>query len=238
MSATATKSATKTETESKPKSKTKTKKPSAAKIEANRRNSQKSKGPTTDAGKARSRYNALKHGMTAKTVLLPGDDPQEFAGRLRYLQDDLQARNSLEAVVIERLAGDLWKSDRSDQSFCTRIKFRLRHGPVDQSLKDADEAVELGQHLLWMPEFPLPVGALEGEAKGALAKFPFADVPGDPHHPARLLLKLQATVAGCDWLLTRWGELQVSTRTGRPLGHGRRVEDGAAFGQDGDRNEG
>ena len=154
--------------------------------------------------------------MTAKTVLLPGDDPQEFAGRLRLLQDDLQARNSLEAVVIERLAGDLWKSDRSDQSFCNRIKFRLRHGPVDQSLKDADEAVELGQHLLWMPEFPLPVGALEGEAKGALAKFPFADVPGDPHHPARLLLKLQATVAGCDWLLTRWGELQFRLEHGGP----------------------
>ena len=212
MSATATKSATKTET----KSKAKARKTSVAKIEANRRNSQKSKGPTTDAGKSRSRYNAIKHGMTAKTVLLPGDDPEEFAGRLRYLQDDLQARNSLEAVVIERLAGDLWKSDRSDQSFCNRIKFRLRHGPVDQSLKDADEAVELGQHLLWMPEFPLPVGVLEGEAKGALAKFPFTDVPGDPHHPARLLLKLQATVAGCDWLLTRWGELQFRLEQGGP----------------------
>jgi hypothetical protein len=147
MSATATESPTKMET----KSKAKAKKPSAAKVEANRRNSQRSTGPTTDAGKARSRYNALKHGMTAKTVLLPGDDPEEFAGRLRYLQDDLQARNSLEAFVIERLAGDLWKSDRSDQSFCNRIKFRLRHGPVDQSLKDANEAVELGQHLLWMP---------------------------------------------------------------------------------------
>ena len=75
MCATATKSATKTET------KTKTKKVSKAKVEANRRNAQKSKGPTSDEGKARSRYNALKHGMTAKTVLLPGDDHQEFAGR-------------------------------------------------------------------------------------------------------------------------------------------------------------
>ena len=90
MSATATKSATKTETKTKRKSKTKTKKPSAAKIEANRRNSQRSKGPTSDAGKSRSRYNALKHGMTAKTVLLPGDDPEVFAGRLRYLQDDFR----------------------------------------------------------------------------------------------------------------------------------------------------
>ena len=77
MCATATKSATKTET----KAKTKARKTSAAKVEANRRNAQKSKGPTSDEGKARSRYNALKHGMTAKTVLLPGDDHQEFAGR-------------------------------------------------------------------------------------------------------------------------------------------------------------
>ena len=147
MCATATKAATTTES----KTKTKSKKTSVAKIEANRRNSRLSRGPTSDQAKARSRYNALKHGMTAKTVLLPGDDPEVFAGRLLYLQDDLQARNSLEAVVIERIAGDLWKSDRSDQSFCNRIKFRLRHGPVDQSLKDANEAVELGQHLLWMP---------------------------------------------------------------------------------------
>src|ERR1700733_7927546 len=212
MSATATKAATTTES----KTKTKSKKTSVAKIEANRRNSQRSRGPTSDDGKARSRYNALKHGMTAKTVLLPGDDPQEFAGRFRYLQDDLQARNSLEAVVIERLAGDLWKSDRSDRSFCNRINFRLRHGPDDQSFKDADEAIELGQHLLWQPEFPLPVGALEGETKGALAKFPLADVPGDPNNPARLLLKLQATVAGCDWLLKRWDELRFRLENGGP----------------------
>ncbi len=212
MCATATKAATKTEA----KTKTNTKKVSKAKVEANRRNSEKSRGPTSAGGKARSRYNALKHGMTAKTVLLPGDDPQEFAGRLRYLQDDLQARNSLEAVVIERLAGDLWKSDRSDRSFCNRINFRLRHESDDQARKDADEAVELGQHLLWQPEFPLPVGALEGETKGALAKFPLADVPGDPKHPARLLLKLQATVAGCDWLLKSWDELRFRLENGGP----------------------
>jgi hypothetical protein len=61
--------------------------------------------------------------------------------------------------------------------------FRLRHDPVDQSRKNADEAVELGQHLLWQTAFPLPVGLNEGEAKGALGKFPMTDVPGDPHHP-------------------------------------------------------
>jgi hypothetical protein len=174
MAAAATKSATRTET------KTKGRKTSVAKVEANRRNSQRSTGPKSAQGKAQSRYNALKHGMTAKTVLLPGDDPEEFAGRLRYLQDDLQARNSLEAVVIERLAGDLWKSDRSDRSFCNRINFRLRHGPDEQARQDADEAVELGQHLLWQPEFPLPVGALEGEVKGAWPNSRWPTCPAIP----------------------------------------------------------
>jgi hypothetical protein len=73
---------------------------------------------------------------------------------------------------------------------------------------EMDEAIELGQHLLWQPAFPLPVGLNEGEVKGALGKFPLADVPGDPRHPARLLLKLQATVASCDWLLKCWGDLR------------------------------
>src|SRR4051794_5423883 len=37
----------------------------AAQIEANRRNAQKSCGPKTDAGKAKTRLNALKHGGRA-----------------------------------------------------------------------------------------------------------------------------------------------------------------------------
>ncbi len=41
---------------------------SAARLEANRRNAQKSTGPTTDAGKSRSRGNAMKHGLTAQVI--------------------------------------------------------------------------------------------------------------------------------------------------------------------------
>ena len=65
MCATATKSATK------PKPKIKTKKSQLAQVEANRRNAKKSTGPRTADGKSRSRFNALKHGMTAQIVLLP-----------------------------------------------------------------------------------------------------------------------------------------------------------------------
>lgn len=40
-------------------------------IAANRRNALKSTGPRTPEGKARSRWNALKHGILAKAVVAP-----------------------------------------------------------------------------------------------------------------------------------------------------------------------
>jgi hypothetical protein len=50
----------------------------AAQIAANRANSQKSTGPRTPEGKAASRFNALKHGLDAASILLPGEDPDAY----------------------------------------------------------------------------------------------------------------------------------------------------------------
>lgn len=43
-------------------------------IDANRRNALKSTGPSTDCGKRRSRRNALRHGLTAETVIATLED--------------------------------------------------------------------------------------------------------------------------------------------------------------------
>ena len=48
-------------------------------IEANRRNAQKSSGPKTIQGRSISRMNALKHGLLAEQVVVPGEDFEEFA---------------------------------------------------------------------------------------------------------------------------------------------------------------
>jgi hypothetical protein len=49
---------------------------SQRKIEANRRNAQKSTGPKTQEGKDKVKLNALTHGLTAQTVSLPHGDIQ------------------------------------------------------------------------------------------------------------------------------------------------------------------
>ena len=60
--------------------------PSSKRIEANRRNAQKSTGPRTTEGKDRVRLNALKHGLTASTAVLPGEDAEGLAIARRGLE--------------------------------------------------------------------------------------------------------------------------------------------------------
>src|SRR4051812_34308766 len=57
---------------------------------ANRKNALKSTGPRTPEGKKRSSMNALKHGLTATTVLLPGEDAGAYEDRLDAWTDDLR----------------------------------------------------------------------------------------------------------------------------------------------------
>src|SRR5437667_4460752 len=50
-------------------------------LDANRLNALASTGPRTEDGKQQSRRNALKHGLTAETVIEPLENPEEY--RLR-----------------------------------------------------------------------------------------------------------------------------------------------------------
>ena len=76
---------------------------SEAKIEANRRNSLKSTGPKTERGKERSRLNALKHGMTAKQLVVRGEDFGDFARFGVELRAALAPGDALEEQLVDAI---------------------------------------------------------------------------------------------------------------------------------------
>jgi hypothetical protein len=175
--------------------------------EANQRNARKSTGPRTAEGKDRSRHNAVTHGLTAESTILPGEDINAFLARRKEIVDGTQPRNEVEAILLEQIARCEWKSMRADRAASARLSAQLRDEYDANNYNDKDEVIELGQHLLNHSSYPLPVSSPND--KGYLGKAPLADVPGDPHHPARLVLKLEQTVRGCDWLLGRWAGLKM-----------------------------
>jgi hypothetical protein len=83
-----------------------------AKVHANRLNALKSTGPTTEAGKARSRLNAVRHGLYAAAVVLPGEDPAEFAWLRREYIVALKPQDALELTLVDRIVGAAWRLRR------------------------------------------------------------------------------------------------------------------------------
>ena len=82
-------------------------------IKANRRNAQKSTGPKTQAGKAASSANALRHGLTAECiVVLPDEDADAFERLRAGVIADLAPAGALQEVLAERAAVLLWRLDR------------------------------------------------------------------------------------------------------------------------------
>jgi hypothetical protein len=82
-------------------------------IEANRRNALKSTGPTTPEGKARSRCNAVRHGLTAETVIDVLEDAEDYQAFEAAVIADYDAESAVERELVLRLASVLWRLRRA-----------------------------------------------------------------------------------------------------------------------------
>src|SRR3569832_2120087 len=71
---------------------------------ANKRNAKKSSGPLTLRGLNASKMNALKHGLTAAQITLPGDSPVQFERSHLALVQALCPIGELEEQLVERIA--------------------------------------------------------------------------------------------------------------------------------------
>jgi len=169
----------------------------AAQIEANRLNAQRSTGPKTDEGKSRVRRNAITHGMTARTIMpvLPQEDPKELEDRTQQAITVMKPRNPLELDLVRRavrLSGEIDRAERVGTAHLAhRVRMAARSGPETVSACELKEVYELGSKLFFQAGIGLG----------------YPDSTGDDY-PAVIVRRLEESAEGCRWLLARWAELR------------------------------
>jgi hypothetical protein len=82
-------------------------------IIANQQNAQRSTGPRTESGKRRSRRNAIRHGLTAETVIDALEDPADYKAFERAIKSDYSPQTAIEGQLVTRLASLLWRLRRA-----------------------------------------------------------------------------------------------------------------------------
>jgi hypothetical protein len=82
---------------------------SDAKLHANRENAQHSTGPRTEEGKAKSSLNAVKTGLTGRTILLPSDDVDAYQQLIARTFTDLSPLTDKEKAVVQIIADTEWR---------------------------------------------------------------------------------------------------------------------------------
>jgi len=96
-------------------------------IEANRRNAQLSTGPVTEEGKCKSRQNAVRHGLTAETVIHGLEDAEDYAAFEMAVTADYDAQSAVERELVLRLASVLWRLRRATSIESGLFKIQAGH---------------------------------------------------------------------------------------------------------------
>ena len=169
-------------------------------------------GPRTVEGKERSRFNAVKHGMTTDSIL-PGEDPVAYQERVDVIAASFEPRTEFEEALVGKAALYSWKLDRANRVETARLTRTILTDAAARARREEDEADALGARLFF-------------DRRGAEANYATKDfmpsqpmtswsgIADDPDRPSRLVRKLESTGAGCRWLLARWAELRSLLDTG------------------------
>jgi hypothetical protein len=124
-------------------------------LEANRQNAQRSTGPRTQVGKARVKFNALKHGLLAKSVVLPirsrSENRSRFDALLAQLIEELKPVGILEDMLVEKIAVSYWRLRRALRAeageICDNIRdarrFRFTDHPATLALPSARDTLKI-----------------------------------------------------------------------------------------------
>ena len=108
----------------------------AAQLTANRVNALHSTGPVTAEGKARVARNALKHGLTAKHLVIRPDEEEEFAGLRDSLEAELDPQGALETITFREILHAAWNLQRF-----RRIEAEVCRGDLEDFLRREETTI-------------------------------------------------------------------------------------------------
>jgi hypothetical protein len=115
----------------------------------NRANAQHSTGPKTQAGKAKTSLNALRHGLTGQLVVMPTEDFEAYERHLKLFTDEYHPQGITESHLVQALADASWRLNRVavlETNLLTRciahpLPFRI-DPPPDQNAMSIASALE------------------------------------------------------------------------------------------------
>ena len=193
---------------------------SAAKLAANRRNGRKRAPAPAPTKASASSLNAVTHGLRAKTLVVLEEDPRELEDRRVAWRDCLMPGDDVEQRSWTARVVHTWMEDRARRAQASRINANIINFGVDQDQISEEEVVALGRRLFNDRLGPLvsyPTGSNEkGANEYKAATTSFAGQGDDPDVPIDLVLRLQSTLLGCEWLLAEWARLKTILDEGQP----------------------
>ena len=149
-------------------------------VSANRRNATLSTGPRTVIGKHRTRRNAFKHGLTARTIVEISESRAEFQLFCDKVASAYRPRSFLDQELITRLAALLWRLRRAhaiETGLLTiqanvQVEIRRKLGAADHAEHwaarlDPSDPIQLAHHFL-------RASNLNGEAFDRLSRYEIA----------------------------------------------------------------
>jgi hypothetical protein len=86
---------------------------SLRRILASRANGARSRGPVSAEGKSRVSFNALRHGLLARCVVLRNESPEAFQGLLADYLAHFQPVDNVELGMIEEMLSAFWRQRRA-----------------------------------------------------------------------------------------------------------------------------
>jgi hypothetical protein len=100
-------------------------------------NSKQSTGPKTNSGKQRVKFNAQKHGIFTRELVVSEDEKPDFEALRRSLHDQLHPASTLQKIGCERIVCCCWRCRLAARLEMRRLNAYLELGKDGESKNDS-----------------------------------------------------------------------------------------------------